>query len=48
MLKLPNKKNQTLGISLPKELIDKIDEDRGDINRSRYLLRTIEKTLKTN
>lgn len=32
-----------LCLTLPKELIQKIDSDRGDINRSRYILRLIEK-----
>ena len=44
-LKPLNKKNQTLGISLPTEVINKIDKGRGDISRSRYLLRRIEKTF---
>ena len=29
------------GISLPKKLKDKIDVDRGDISRSRYILRIL-------
>ena len=33
------------GISLPEKIIKAIDEQRGDINRSRYLLRIIEKAL---
>ena len=32
-----------VGISLPKNVISKIDEERGDISRSRYLLRLLEK-----
>jgi hypothetical protein len=32
-----------IGISLPKELMKKIDIDRGDIPRSRYMLRLLEK-----
>lgn len=31
-----------IGISLPKELISKIDEERGEIPRSRYLLRLLQ------
>jgi metal-responsive CopG/Arc/MetJ family transcriptional regulator len=31
-----------MGLSLPNELAQKIEKDRGDINRSRYLLRIIE------
>jgi len=33
----------TVAISLPKEMVERIDEDRGDITRSRYILRMIEK-----
>jgi hypothetical protein len=32
----------TIGISFPKEIVSKIDTDRGDIPRSRYLLRIVE------
>jgi hypothetical protein len=32
-----------IGISLPKEIMKKIDTDRGDVPRSRYLLRMREK-----
>jgi hypothetical protein len=32
------------GISLPKEIVKKIDIQRGDIPRSKYLLRILEKT----
>lgn len=31
------------GLSLPKELKDQIDKERGDIPRSRYILRILEK-----
>jgi metal-responsive CopG/Arc/MetJ family transcriptional regulator len=34
-----------LGISLPKEIVDIIDEIRKDVPRSRYILRLIEKSL---
>jgi hypothetical protein len=37
-----------VGISLPKEIITKIDSERGDIPRSRYLLRLLEKMYKSN
>jgi hypothetical protein len=37
-------KNKPTGFSLPSELIQKIDDERGDIPRSRYLLRILEKT----
>ncbi len=32
-----------IGISLPKKVMEKIDVDRGDIPRSRYVLRILEK-----
>lgn len=35
-------KTSVIGISLPKETLQKIDTERGDINRSRYILRLIE------
>jgi hypothetical protein len=35
-----------IGISLPKEILTMIDTKRGDIARSRYLLRVIENALK--
>jgi metal-responsive CopG/Arc/MetJ family transcriptional regulator len=31
------------GISIPKNLKDKIDLDRGDISRSKYILRILER-----
>ena len=31
------------GLSLPTELVRKIDSERGDISRSRYILRLLEK-----
>ena len=37
-----------LGISLPTEVLLKIDKDRGLIPRSRYLLKLIEIAYKTN
>ncbi len=33
-----------LSITLPKQLVEKIDHDRGDIPRSRFLLRLIQRT----
>jgi hypothetical protein len=33
-----------IGISLPKEIMSRIDTERGDISRSRFLLRLIECT----
>jgi hypothetical protein len=32
-----------IGISLPKEILARIDTERGDVPRSRYLLRKLEK-----
>jgi metal-responsive CopG/Arc/MetJ family transcriptional regulator len=34
-----------LGITLPKSIIQKIDQKRGDIPRSRYIRRAIERYL---
>jgi len=34
------------GLSLPADLMKKIDTDRGDISRSRFLLRLIEQVYK--
>ena len=31
-----------IGISFPKEVISRIDSERGDVPRSRYLLRIVE------
>jgi hypothetical protein len=39
------RKNITTGISLSKEIWNKIDQNRGDISRSRYVLRLIEKSM---
>jgi hypothetical protein len=33
----------SIGISLPKEIITKIDAERGDVPRSRFLLRVLQK-----
>ena len=32
-----------LCVSLPKKICEKIDLERGDVNRSRYVMRLIEK-----
>ena len=37
-----------LGITLPKSMIQKIDQKRGDIARSRYIRRAIEKYLSSS
>jgi hypothetical protein len=34
---------KSFGISFPKKVLTKIDSERGDIPRSRYLLRVLEK-----
>ena len=39
--------NVPIAISWPKDMISKIDSQRGDIPRSKYLLRMVEKTLET-
>lgn len=39
----PNRKYHSMTYSLPKDIIKKMDADKGDISRSRYLLRLIEK-----
>ena len=36
---------EKIGITLPKSMIQKIDQRRGDIPRSRYIRRAIEKYL---
>ena len=35
----------SVGISFPKNVLTRIDSKRGDVPRSRYLLRVIEKAL---
>lgn len=37
----------TFGISLPNDILLKIDSERGDIPRSRYLLRLLERVYHT-
>ena len=37
-----------LGITLPKSMIQKIDQKRGDIPRSRYIRRAVERYLGSN
>lgn len=34
--------NITISISIPKSVVKEIDSNRGDINRSRFILRIIE------
>ncbi|MGH9979358.1 MAG: hypothetical protein ACRD8Z_26515 [Nitrososphaeraceae archaeon] len=38
-------KTTTTGLSLPIDLFLRIESERGDISRSRYLLRLLEKAL---
>jgi hypothetical protein len=35
-----------VGISLPKDIVSKIDSERGDISRSRYLLKILERNYR--
>lgn len=37
-----------VGISLPANIIKKLDAERGDVSRSRYVLRIIEKMYTVN
>ena len=37
------KSNLVLGISLPRQIVGQIDSERGDVPRSRYVLRILEK-----
>jgi metal-responsive CopG/Arc/MetJ family transcriptional regulator len=37
-----------LGITLPKSMIQKIDQKRGDIPRSRFIRRAVERYLNSN
>jgi metal-responsive CopG/Arc/MetJ family transcriptional regulator len=41
-------KSIPIGISLPIELVKKIDQERHDVSRSRYILRLIEKNVSNN
>jgi metal-responsive CopG/Arc/MetJ family transcriptional regulator len=41
-------KSISVGISFPKKVIEKIDEERGDISRSKYLLRILERSCLEN
>ena len=41
-------KSIAVGISLLKEIMTRIDTERGDISRSRYLLRMLEKVYQRN
>ena len=39
---------QKVGLSMPKNIIDLLDRNRGDITRSKYIWRILETTLKVN
>ena len=41
-------KSVAIGVSLTKEILAKIDTERGDISRSSYILRLIEKNVSNN
>jgi metal-responsive CopG/Arc/MetJ family transcriptional regulator len=41
-------KSVAVGVSLTKEILSKIDTERGDVSRSRYILRLIEKDVCDN
>ncbi|HEX6671459.1 MAG TPA: hypothetical protein VF084_04450 [Nitrososphaeraceae archaeon] len=44
----PSRKNIPFGISLPEQLVNQIDLLRGDIPRSKYILRLLEMNQKEN
>jgi hypothetical protein len=48
IINLNSLNSKMLGISLPNEVLLRIDKDRGPIPRSRYLLKLIEIAYKTN
>lgn len=42
------KKSKSTGLSLPEEFLEKIDRERGDISRSKYVFRLIVKAYGEN
>jgi len=42
------KNAKTIGISFPRQIIEKIEHDRGDVPRSRFIWKMLEKELKLN
>ena len=40
-----NMQSKTVSITFPEETFAKIEETRGDVSRSRYILRLLEKAL---
>jgi hypothetical protein len=45
---VPMQKYSQTGISFPNEVLWRIDAERGDVSRSRYILRQLEKVLQTS
>ena len=41
-------KYSQVGISFPKDILSKMDAKCGDVSRSRYMLRLLEKVLQTD
>jgi hypothetical protein len=39
-------KSKSTGISLPADIMNKIDTERGDVSRSRFLLRLVEQVYR--
>lgn len=39
-------KSKSTGISLPADIMNKIDTERGDVSRSRFLLRLVEQAYR--
>ena len=37
-----------IGISIPVDIVERLDKQRGDVTRSRYLLRIIESWMEDN
>ena len=44
---MPKIKTISVGISFPKEFLTRIDIDRGDIPRSKYIVKVLEKIFST-
>jgi metal-responsive CopG/Arc/MetJ family transcriptional regulator len=42
---MTGKRSKDFGVTLPSKTLEKLDEIRGDIPRSRYLLRLVERAL---
>lgn len=48
MIIMSKEKSRIIGISLPENIINQLDKERGDITRSRYILRIIEREMQNN